>query len=118
MTPKDGKAYFTGFTKDISMAESAGQELLLKKADGKLGKFYNIKYSERRILHTQSSVRIKITLNIGRGEPSNLKNRAIFSNVIGTIFANFQQSPIKWRFGRNSNKKCKCKTGEIIYWAK
>ena len=29
---KEGKAYFTGFTKDISMAESAGEELLLKKA--------------------------------------------------------------------------------------
>ena len=52
----------------------------------------------------------KTTLNIGSGggagaRPSNLKNEVIFSYVLGTLYANFQQFPIKWSFRRNSQTK-------------
>ena len=39
------------------------------------------------------------------GGPSNLKNEAIFSYVLGTLYANFQQFPIKWSYGRNCQTK-------------
>ena len=41
----------------------------------------------------------------GRGGPSNLKNKDIFSNSLGAMYPNFQQFPIKWSFGRKSQRK-------------
>ena len=49
-----------------------------------------------------ASVWSKTTLNTG---PSNLKNVDRFSYVLGTSYANFQQFPLIWSFGRNSQTK-------------
>ena len=40
----------------------------------------------------------------GRCGPSNLKIRDILSYDLGTMYANFQQFPIKWSFGINLQK--------------
>ena len=57
-----------------------------------------------------ASVWSKITLNTGnmcgaRADPQTLKMRRFFSYVFGTLYANFQQFPKIWSFGRNSQTK-------------
>ena len=57
-----------------------------------------------------ASVWSKITLNTGnmcgaRADPQTLKMRRFFSYVFGTLYANFQQFPKIWSFGRNSHTK-------------